>query len=171
MFILVFFILDLINYDIFPSTVILLGLLYFLFVWLAIYVNKKITKNKDKINEIKRRLADLNEEVTPVYIPRTYINDYALSKLKSYFSNRRADTLKEALNLFEDEMRHNQQMREINTVRELQEVTFKKADSMLWFIGVNWNRINFLDYSLYKYGIIKRLNVCTTSSYLQSILR
>jgi hypothetical protein len=38
-------------------------------------------------------VSELKKKITPVYIPKTYINKYALSKLESYFMNKRADSL------------------------------------------------------------------------------
>ena len=59
------------------------------------------------------------------------------SKLESYLVNKRADTLKEALNLFEEEKRHDEQMREINIVQQMQEITYKKADEAATLGWVN----------------------------------
>lgn len=110
------------------SMVIFYGSLYFLFIWPTIHVNGKVKRNKERINEIKKLLGELSKNVNPVHLPKTYINEYALSKLESYLLNKRADTLKEALNLFEQEKRHDQQMQEINAVQQLQEMTYKKAN-------------------------------------------
>lgn len=129
-FFIIWFLLGTLGRDINPllGLVIFFGSIYFLFIWPTLNVKKKIKKNKERINEIHLLLNDLERKVNPVYIPRTYINKYALSKLQSYFLNKRADTLKEALNLFEQEKRHDQQMREINIVQQIQEMTYKKAN-------------------------------------------
>ena len=108
--------------------VIFCGYIYFLFIWPTVYVKKKVKRNKERINEIKSSLGELNKNVNPVHLPKVYINKYALSKLETYLINKRADTLKEALNLFEQERRHDQQMQEINAVQQLQEMTYKKAN-------------------------------------------
>lgn len=130
LFLIVWFLLGMMGRDIYPllGLVIFFGSIYFLFLWPTVHVKKKIRKNKDRINNIQLRLTELDRMVNPVHIPKAYINNYALSKLESYFVNKRADTLKEALNLFEEEKRHDQQMIEINIVQQLQEMTYKKAD-------------------------------------------
>lgn len=68
------------------------------------------------------------EEDINLYISKTYINYYALTKLESYLINKRADSLKEALNLFEQEKRHDQQMKEINIVQQMQEINLRKSN-------------------------------------------
>ena len=38
------------------------------------------------------------------YVPKDYCYPYAIDKFVTYFRNRRADNIKEAINLFEDEL-------------------------------------------------------------------
>lgn len=110
------------------GVLLFLAAIYFLFIWPTVHVKKKVKNNIERINEIKFLLKELSEKIDPIHIPKGYINIYALTKLESYILNKRADNLKEALNLFEQEKRHDQQMQEINTVQQLQEMTYKKAN-------------------------------------------
>lgn len=110
------------------KAIILFGLIYLLFIAPKLSVKKRVKKNKTRINELQRLMNEIEEDINPIHIPKTYINYYALTKLESYLINKRADSLKEALNLFEQEKRHDQQMKEINIVQQMQEINLRKSN-------------------------------------------
>ncbi|TMU83777.1 hypothetical protein FGG79_18960 [Bacillus sp. BHET2] len=92
-------------------------------------MKKKLTQYADRILEIpienKKLLFEIENESV---VPEDYRNIYTLDKLERYFINGRADDLKEALNLFEEEKRYDEQMNEIKVMQELQIATYRKAD-------------------------------------------
>ncbi|WP_018921971.1 hypothetical protein [Salsuginibacillus kocurii] len=108
-------------------TITFVGSIYFLFVWPKVHVKKKLIRNQPRIREIQSLIEDLENNIRPKYIPNSYINIYALTRIETYLVDKRADTLKEALNLFEQEKRHDKYMREINLVQQMQEITYNKA--------------------------------------------
>jgi hypothetical protein len=92
-------------------------------------MNKKLTQFAGRVENIpfenEQLLLELENES---YIPLDYRNIYTLDKLEKYFINGRADDFKEAINLFEEEKRYDEQMNEIKVMQELQLATYKKAD-------------------------------------------
>ncbi|OYD57626.1 hypothetical protein CGZ90_13245 [Fictibacillus aquaticus] len=93
-----------------------------------LYKNK-INKNRNRINKIiseKEFYFDKLEKES--LVPMTYRNLYALDRFITYFKNGRADSLKEAINLFEQEVRHEEQINELRIMQQLQEATYQKAN-------------------------------------------
>ena len=92
-------------------------------------LNKKLIINKERIQQIIHE----REKILPYLeknslVPQSYRNVHALSNFESYLITGRAETLKEAMNLYEQELRHEQQINEIRIMQQLQEATYKKAD-------------------------------------------
>ncbi|UAL47151.1 hypothetical protein K7887_20240 [Sutcliffiella horikoshii] len=116
-----------------------LGLLLLLgtiigYVYLYSATNKKIVESNIK--------ADGNEEVVKLrqdrdklllslssnsIIPKDYWTIDALNTFEKYIINKRAEDLKECINLYEQESRHDEQMREISAMQQLQEATYRRA--------------------------------------------
>lgn len=98
----------------------LVSIFYILFIWPRISVKKKIQKNRTRIEELRDLLNEVAQADKPFYLPKKFINEYALLKLESYFVNNRVDTLKEAINLFQKEKIYDNKMKELNTIKEIQ---------------------------------------------------
>lgn len=128
-FFIVYIILSVENYYVSPNLdpLVLIGFFCFFFIWPSIYRRMKLSRNKERIHQINLLIADIEDSVNPKYVPGPYLSKHALLKLESYLVNKRADTLKEALNLYEQEKRHDKQMREINTMQQLQGKTYREA--------------------------------------------
>ncbi|WP_179636991.1 hypothetical protein [Terribacillus aidingensis] len=58
---------------------------------------------------------------TVTNIPPAYLTLNALTKLHEYFANGRADSLKEALNLYEAEKQHHAHLQALSDVKIMQE--------------------------------------------------
>lgn len=61
-------------------------------------------------------------------IPVDYCYTKALNAFERYLLNQRADNLKECINLYEQERRHEEQIQEIKLMQQLQEKTYEKAN-------------------------------------------
>lgn len=111
----------------FPINIVIYIILYTQFNKKAI--QKRVSTNKNRINEI----SDQHQEIITLLnrdsiVPPDYRNAYAVSKFITYLKNGRAENLKEAMNLYEQEIRHDEQVRQIRIMQEIQEATYKKAD-------------------------------------------
>ncbi|HEX9058674.1 MAG TPA: hypothetical protein VF941_00680 [Clostridia bacterium] len=51
-------------------------------------------------------------------VPMNYRYTFALNSLINYVQNRRADSIKEALNLYEQDMMHMQQMDQLRNIEQ-----------------------------------------------------
>ncbi|UOQ50352.1 hypothetical protein MUN88_09980 [Gracilibacillus caseinilyticus] len=122
------------------SIFVLLGSVYFIFFWPNRKVKSNIAQNKSRIEEIDTKILSLSQKIRPNYIPEKYIHLHALNSLESYFSNKRAASLKEALNLYEEEIRHMQHLKEMNMLQEMQNATYKKAQEATTIGWINMFR-------------------------------
>jgi hypothetical protein len=105
----------------------------FLPIFFSILIFRKIADKKRKIIA-KRKLEkiseydEINELIAKTYdnckatsiLPEQYWNLHAVNKIKEYFVNLRADSLKEAINLYEDELLKLKQLDMLNNISELQ---------------------------------------------------
>lgn len=67
-------------------------------------INKRFKKNKTKIESFKDKVNGTYSDLeNNSILPKKYWNTYSVSKMVEYIQNKRADTLKETINLFEDE--------------------------------------------------------------------
>jgi hypothetical protein len=57
-------------------------------------------------------------------IPAAYWNTVYLELIKTYFVNKRADSVKEALNLLELDIKHNEQMQQLQSIQDSMPTTF-----------------------------------------------
>lgn len=93
--------------------------------------NKLIQLKKDRIDFLVKQQKDcLDYFKNGTVVPEDYIQENVLYKLESYVINKRADSIKEAINLFENEERHLEQMNELRINQELQELTYWKIDEI-----------------------------------------
>ncbi|MDG5789311.1 hypothetical protein QA612_17765 [Evansella sp. AB-P1] len=137
--ILIFFVSYVLIVNIFRifGLILIVILFYLFFIWPSQNVRGKLKKNMSRIDEIHIKLKNIENKINPELIPDNYINQYALSKLESYLVNKRADTLKEALNLFEQEKRHDEQMNELSIIHQIQESTNRKASEAVTLGWIN----------------------------------
>ncbi|MFS0785761.1 hypothetical protein ABC345_05150 [Shouchella sp. 1P09AA] len=88
--------------------------LYFLLMIGINYLLKRWMNNEAKENETSLALEEMTKAQTTLKnrlseqtsIPMYYLKTYALNKFETYFLHQRADSLKEAINLFEVEQQH-----------------------------------------------------------------
>ncbi len=70
---------------------------------------KRIITCKTKIQELERNIANIQGDISLALLPTEYRTGSCLNAIIGYAQNGRADTLKEALNILENEM-HQQRM-------------------------------------------------------------
>jgi len=79
----------------------------------------KIKIYRKKLDEIEKRVTQnieiLNKQSV---LPKTYWYSAAVDKLIAYLSNRRADDLKEAINIYEYELKQLEQIEKLNKMNE-----------------------------------------------------
>jgi len=80
-----------------------------------------LKKEKNEIDEINSIILATFEEVENISVlPEKYRNIQSIEKIQEYITNKRADSLKEALNLYEDEKMKSQQTRALNRISQQQ---------------------------------------------------
>jgi hypothetical protein len=102
-------------------------------IWMIFMFKKIGFKQREKLvekrfNKMKNEIELINEEISKTYsdcdtitiLPPKYRNLHAVDKIKEYVQNKRADSLKEAINLYEDELLKMQQMRMLSSISQLQ---------------------------------------------------
>ncbi|NGQ94939.1 hypothetical protein G3578_07040 [Brevibacillus sp. SYP-B805] len=100
------------------------ALIIFIFAYMIIifllnryFIFIKKTLKMDKLKSIPAEREKLIVELTlHSVIPLDYWHPDMLDRLKMYLVNKRADNLKEALNLLEEEIRHNETMRQLKAI-------------------------------------------------------
>lgn len=97
-------------------------------------INKKHLKQNDDIaRSSTAKNLELEKQSIIQYIethsvvPADYRYLSALNTFEKYLINKRADSLKECINLFEQEIRHEEQINEIRILQEMQAATYQKA--------------------------------------------
>lgn len=70
---------------------------------------KRINACKSKIKELEGNIANMQNDTTLAWLPAEYRTGSCLTAIIGYVQNGRADSLKEAINLLENEM-HQQRM-------------------------------------------------------------
>lgn len=84
-------------------------------------IKKRFEKQEKEINELNLEIKKTYTECSEVSIlPEKYWDTQIVEKLTSYFKDERADSLKEALNLYEDDLLKIQQMNLLNEVSQSQ---------------------------------------------------
>lgn len=111
-------------------------LLWFSLIFIGkLRVKRKYKKNQKKINTLVSRQAVYIDLVSQIYseagisdfYPRTYFYEYAASCIYTYIFNRQADSLKEAMNLYDN---HLHQIRMEQGMSE-QLAALQRAESLL----------------------------------------
>jgi ABC-type multidrug transport system fused ATPase/permease subunit len=86
-------------------TIIIMYLLEKLIPKIRVLINKdKITVLEEQISSNFKILENISE------LPKNYWNSYAVDKIIEYFTNRRVENLKEALNLLDLDYKHKEKM-------------------------------------------------------------
>ena len=78
--------------------------------FVAVY--KRLQRAKEcliKIEELKEKYQGMQNDSNLSWLPMDYRSSFCISEIATYVQNGRADTLKEAINLFETEQ-HNQRL-------------------------------------------------------------
>ncbi|MFA9559295.1 hypothetical protein ACERII_18445 [Evansella sp. AB-rgal1] len=131
-------ILLIVNISFMPLSIFSSIIVFCLLLFLPRIIEKIIiSTNQPRIIELREQMKNIEDSVNPVFIPKVYMNQYALNKLEEYLVNKRADNLKEALNLFEQEKLHNEQMKQLNIIQHIQEDTYRKANEATLLGWVN----------------------------------
>ncbi|MDT3417173.1 hypothetical protein QO009_003068 [Brevibacillus aydinogluensis] len=98
-----------------------LGLCFGVFYLNNYYVRSKLLRHKHRVNEIQELWPVLiNDLQNHSVVPEKYWHSYALSCIESYLHTGRADTLKECLNLYEQETHQQLQLSTLKEIRDLQ---------------------------------------------------
>lgn len=117
-------------------------LLWFSLIFIGIFrVRRKYRKNQKRIDELTSRQSVYTDLVTQIYneanisdfYPRLYFYEYAASCIYTYIFNRQADSLKEAMNLYEN---HLHQVRMEQGMSE-QLAALQRAERLLTRIDAN----------------------------------
>ncbi|MDQ8734238.1 hypothetical protein [Paenibacillus sp. LHD-38] len=104
-----------------------LGFLYkFLFKAIGAKIVSKKTFYLEKISEVENDIYELEQQQTELAedimnftdVPEDYLTSDIVGRFHGYVSNRRADTLKECINLFEQERVQNNMKRELEAANK-----------------------------------------------------
>ncbi|OUQ86654.1 hypothetical protein B5G50_19490 [Brevibacillus brevis] len=102
------------------------SLIFFINKW---HIKYKYSQNKDRIKEIQEYFPKIPDDLqTNSVIPEAYWSSAALIVLEQYLINKRADNLKECLNLYEIEQRHHQTIAQLDEIRNLQISIYNQLD-------------------------------------------
>lgn len=89
---------------------------------------KRVEKNKI---EVDRLIFNYNENLKLInnysIVPSHYRNSYAITSIIQHIENLRADNLKEAINLFEHNQQHIQQMNKLRSIQISQNKIFEET--------------------------------------------
>jgi hypothetical protein len=86
-------------------TIIILLLLETFIPKIRVLIYKDVIKSIEEEVLLNYKILENNSE-----LPKAYWNSYAVNKLIEYFINKRADNIKEALNLLELDYKHKEKM-------------------------------------------------------------
>lgn len=114
------------------------SLLQFLGVMLIIFllflnrlqIMHRVKKNSPRINELNKEYQELSLSLKNTGLAEQYSYTYAIEKLINYLSVGRADNLKEALNLFEIELRHDEQLNRLRDIHVQQQKQLQELQSI-----------------------------------------
>lgn len=93
------------------------GVVIFIVLLNSIQRRIRMKKNEDYLKQLKEEYQELTLMIRNTGVPEQYSYTYAIEKLLNYLTVGRAESFKEAMNLYETEMRHDEQ---INKLREIQ---------------------------------------------------
>lgn len=126
-----------------------LSICFFILMLLTkpLYKKYRFKKLKKTINiEIEKIKNNFNIIDKNRILPEKYLNEYSVRKIIEYFENLRADTLKEAINLLENEKRQNQHLQQLNSLINNQNQIINNQRRMIQKQGqlnslVKWNTL------------------------------
>jgi hypothetical protein len=90
-------------------------------------IKKKTTRHAERIKEIINEEKNLMQFLEGINLPLNYCYPSTIMQFESYLLNHRADTLKECINLYEQELRHQDHINELRTIQQMQEMTLREA--------------------------------------------
>lgn len=105
---------------------------------------KVCKKLKDEINvltEEKNQYITKNSHIME-FLPKSYHNVYAVSFMLVAIKNCRADTLKEVINLYEDELHHLELKNELENASRIQKMNAEYVEAALYEISAYQQNIN-----------------------------
>ena len=117
-----------IDYIVFYPIILICLFIISFFIYRLIYKWLKLTIIKEKetsyLRNVKNELADLKNQINQkkqslkkaTFVPVAYLYPEAINAFLAYLYNKRADTLKECINLYEEECRHNQSMNALSNI-------------------------------------------------------
>ncbi|RDW16691.1 hypothetical protein [Oceanobacillus chungangensis] len=90
--------------------------------------NQQLVENSSLIQSLTAEKEQLLQLIHHSNIPQKYVSIGALQTFEQYVVNGRADNLKEAINLYEQELRHQEHMNELRQLKQIEIATYQKAD-------------------------------------------
>ena len=90
-------------------------------------INRNIKRNSNRIDEIIEEELKIMDFLKGMNLPLNYCYTRAIEQFENYLLNYRADTLKECINLFESEEKHQAQIHELRTIQQIQDLVYKEA--------------------------------------------
>ncbi|MHC8514268.1 hypothetical protein [Sporosarcina sp. ITBMC105] len=94
-----------------------------------IQLKKKSDLHSVRIREILIQEEELIGFLQDSGMPMNYCYPFAINSFETYLLNKRADTLKECINLFEQDRQNQQYINQLNTIQQIQEATYHEANS------------------------------------------
>ncbi|NRD80824.1 hypothetical protein HPT25_26205 [Bacillus sp. BRMEA1] len=103
-----------------------------------IQIKRKTTANASRIKGIIDEEKNIMNFVEEKGFPSDYAYPSAVDSFEGYLKNYRADSLKECINLYEQEMQHRERLNELRSLQQIQEMTLNEARSAknLAFMGL-----------------------------------
>lgn len=101
-------------------------------------VKHKLHIHSLRIKQIIQQERSLVNHIGKSIIPMAYCYPRAINTFENYIINKRADTIKECLNLYEQERRNNKSMNELRNLRALQEETYQEASDAKYVSILNF---------------------------------
>lgn len=92
-------------------------------------INKKTSKHLNRIQSIVNEEAEIMKYLEEQDMPLAYCYPNAIKNFETYLKNQRADNLKECINLLEQDIQHQQNINELRTIQQIQEMTYQEAKS------------------------------------------
>lgn len=131
-FVLIFIIGIIINSPENNSLFRFLGIILIIFLLFlnSLQIRHRVKKNSSRINELNKEYQDLSLSLKSTDLAEQYSYTYAIEKLINYLSVGRADNLKEALNLFEVELRHDEQLNRLRDIHLQQQKQLQELQSI-----------------------------------------
>lgn len=136
---------------------------FFLLIPGAFLFSKIRNKTKNKADKKKtfNELVEANIKIirylrdNKVIIPSKYWSQHSLSRFTDYLTTYRADTLKECVQIYEQELMHNQQLQKLDTMdQKLSKINdgISRIEQELYYIGneVSYTNVILENPHLYK---------------------